>query len=109
MMIGKVIGNVWATRKNEALSGCKLMVVEPLRYPGHAQAGPLVAVDQIGAGVGELVLVVSGSSARVSVGSGRQPIDHVIVGIVDRLDLSRDDPAASDQVLGLAGAGGDEA
>jgi ethanolamine utilization protein EutN len=87
MMIGKIIGNVWATRKNEELNGCKLMIVEPLRYPGHAPASPLVAVDTIGGGIGELVLVVSGSSARVSVGAGKKPIDHVIVGIVDHLDL----------------------
>jgi len=88
MIIGKVIGNVWATRKNEQLNGCKLMVVEPVDYPGHDKAYPIVAVDQIGAGIGEQVLVVSGSSARVSVGSGAQPIDHVIVGIIDRVDLA---------------------
>ena len=89
MLIGTVIGNVWATRKNEALSGCKLMVVDPFPYPGRARAYPLVAVDQIGAGVGEIVLVVSGSSARVAFGSGKQPIDHVIVGVVDEVDLPK--------------------
>jgi len=87
MLIGRVIGNVWATRKNEDLSGCKLMIVDPYQYPGHSQAYPIVAVDQIGAGVGEMVLVVSGSSARISVGAGNQPIDHVIVGVVDQVDL----------------------
>jgi len=91
MLIGKVIGNVWATRKNEDLNGCKLMIVDPLQYAGHARAYPIVAVDQIGAGVGEMVLVVSGSSARISVGSGNQPIDHVIVGVVDEVDLSSAD------------------
>lgn len=88
MLIGTVIGNVWATRKNEELSGCKLMVVDPMAYPGHERQYPVVAVDQIGAGVGETVLVVSGSSARISVGTGRQPIDHVIVGVVDQVDLA---------------------
>ena len=88
MIVGKVIGNVWATRKNEDLNGCKLMVVDPIPYAGHRPQYPIVAVDQIGAGVGELVLVVSGSSARVSVGTGKQPIDHVIVGVVDQVDLA---------------------
>jgi ethanolamine utilization protein EutN len=87
MLIGTIIGNVWATRKNEDLNGCKLMIVEPYQYPGHPKAYPIVAVDQIGGGVGETVLVVSGSSARVSVGAGKKPIDHVIVGIVDKVDL----------------------
>jgi len=87
MLIGQVIGNVWATRKNEELSGCKLMIVDPYPYPGHRDAYPIIAVDQIGAGIGELVLVVSGSSARISYGSGKQPIDHVIVGVVDQVDL----------------------
>ncbi len=95
MLIGKVIGNVWATRKNEQLNGCKLMIVDPWQYAGHSRAYPIVAVDQIGAGVGETVLVVSGSSARVSVGQGTQPIDHVIVGVVDEVDLP-DEPEAAD-------------
>lgn len=87
MLICKIIGNVWATRKNSALDGCKLMIVEPIEFENHSKMYPIVAVDMIGGGVGETVLVVSGSSARVSVGSGSAPIDHVIVGIVDKVDL----------------------
>ena len=87
MLIGTIIGNVWATRKNEELNGCKLMIVEPLQYEGHSKPYPVVAVDTIGGGIGETVLVVSGSSARVSVGGGNKPIDHVIVGIVDKVEL----------------------
>lgn len=87
MIIGKIIGNVWATRKNEDLNGCKLMIVEPMEYKNHPKDYPLVAVDIIGAGIGETVLVTSGSSARISVGNGKAPIDHVIVGIVDKVDL----------------------
>jgi ethanolamine utilization protein EutN len=67
------------------------MIVEPYHYPGHDKPSPIVAADPIGAGVGEVVLVVSGSTARVSTGTGAQPIDHVIVGIVDKVDL---DPSA---------------
>jgi ethanolamine utilization protein EutN len=88
MQIGTVIGNVWASRKNDALAGCKLMIVEPYHYPNHSKPSPIVAADPLGAGVGEVVLVVSGSTARVSVGVGEQPIDHVIVGIVDKVDLN---------------------
>ena len=90
MIIGKIIGNVWATRKNEDLNGCKLMIVEPMEYKNHGKAYPIVAVDIIGAGIGETVLVTSGSSARICVGSGKAPIDHVIVGIVDKVDLTDD-------------------
>lgn len=87
MQIGTVIGNVWATRKNEELNGCKLMIVEPYHYKGHSKAYPIVAVDMIGSGIGETVLLVSGSSARISVGAGNKPIDYVIVGIVDTVDV----------------------
>jgi ethanolamine utilization protein EutN len=96
MIIGQVIGNVWATRKHEDLSGAKFMIVEPRAFEGHRQPYPVVAVDLIGAGVGETVLVVSGSSARLSVGSGNKPIDHVIVGIVDQVDLPTGGAAATD-------------
>ena len=89
MLVGTVIGNVWATRKNEDLNGCKLMVVEPYAYDGQKKQYPIVAVDQIGAGIGEVVLVVSGSSARVTVGGGNKPIDHAIVGIVDQVDIPK--------------------
>lgn len=89
MLVGTVIGNVWATRKNEDLNGCKLMVVEPYAYDGHGVQYPIVAVDQIGAGIGETVLVVSGSSARVAMNGDLKPIDHAIVGIVDKVEISR--------------------
>ena len=88
MLIGTVIGNVWATRKCDELSGSKLMVVKPREFSPKDNTMPIVAVDLIGAGIGEDVLVVSGSSARLSVGSGKAPIDHVIVGIIDKVDLS---------------------
>lgn len=87
MIIGTVIGNVWATRKNDSLAGSKLMVVKPREYGGPS-AAPFVAVDTIGAGIGEEVLVVSGSSARVNIGDGRTPIDAMIVGIIDKVDIA---------------------
>ena len=81
MLIGKVIGNVVSTIKNEKLVGSKLMVVETLAGTGDTKT--IVAVDNIGAGIGESVLVSTGSAARVACGSEEAPIDAAIVGIID--------------------------
>ena len=81
MILCKVTGSVIATRKDEKLTGCKFLVVEPLH-----QGSPFVAVDNVGAGVDEIVLVVYGSGARAAypgTGVGEAPIDAAIVGIVD--------------------------
>lgn len=80
MIIGKVIGSVVSTRKNENLVGNKFMIIEPLK--SMKMAGNLVATDSIGAGIGEIVLVALGSAARVG-GAETAPIDAAIVGIVD--------------------------
>ena len=82
MLIGKVIGNVWATRKDPKLSGLKLMVVEIKDGSG---AKNIVAADYIGAGIGDNVIVVSGSSAR-HVFDKETPVDATIVGIIDSLE-----------------------
>ena len=82
MLIGKVIGNVWATRKDPKLSGLKLMVVEIHDSNG---ANSIVAADYIGAGIGDSVIVVSGSSAR-HVFEADTPVDATIVGIIDSLE-----------------------
>lgn len=81
MIIGKVIGSVVSTRKNENLVGNKFMIVEPIK--SMKMAGNLVATDNIGAGIGEVVLVATGSAARVGCGAASAPIDAAIVGIVD--------------------------
>ena len=80
MLIGKVVGSVVSTRKNENLVGNKFMIVEPLK--SMKVTGNLVATDNIGAGIGEIVLVALGSAARVG-GAETAPIDAAIVGIVD--------------------------
>lgn len=80
MIIGKVISRVVSTRKNEHLTGSKFLVVEPLEKFG---IGGFVAVDNVGAGIGETVLVATGSAARVGTGLEMSPVDAVIVGIVD--------------------------
>ncbi len=81
MIIGKVVGSVVSTRKNENLVGSKFMIVEPI--PSLKVENRIVAVDNIGAGIGEYVLVVTGSSARYGVGDATAPVDAAIVGIID--------------------------
>ena len=80
MIIGKVVGSIVSTRKNENLVGNKFMIIEPLEEMGQG-AGRFVAIDEIGAGIGETVLVATGSAARV--GMENVPVDAAIVGIVD--------------------------
>ena len=81
MIIGKVVGSVVSTRKCENLVGNKFMIVEPI--PSLKGMNRIVAIDQIGAGIGELVLVAQGSAARVGCGMDRAPVDAAIVGILD--------------------------
>lgn len=84
MQLGTVIGSVWSTRKEESLVGMKLMIVKPLNIlDEHIEIQPIVAVDTIGAGVGETVLIVSGSTARTAARNTQAPVDAAIVGIVD--------------------------
>lgn len=82
MLVGKVVGSVVSTRKNENLVGNKFMIVEPVpRMKGND--GQLVAIDNIGAGIGEYVLVACGSAARIGCGMDHAPVDAAIVGIID--------------------------
>lgn len=83
MILGKVVGTVVATRKDERLVGSKLLLVQPVRPDGSERGAALVAVDTVDAGAGEQVLVVSGSSARMAAGLADRPVDAAIVGIVD--------------------------
>ena len=79
MIMGKVVGSVVSTRKCENLTGSKFMIVEPV--PSLKIDNRIVAVDRVGAGIGEYVLVTTGSAARVDAPSA--PIDAAIVGIID--------------------------
>ncbi|ARC85451.1 ethanolamine utilization EutN/carboxysome family protein [Clostridium argentinense CDC 2741] len=87
MIIGEVVGNLWATRKDENLSGFKFLVVRKLDSKGEKTDNTIVAVDSVGAGIGDQVLIVSGSSARYVIGDKKAPIDATIVGIIDSLEL----------------------
>ena len=83
MIIAQVVGNLWATRKEESLIGRKLMIVQPARLDGTLLGESFVAVDTIDAGVGEMVLVAQGSGARKSLGQSESPVDAAIVAIID--------------------------
>ena len=89
MQIGIVIGSVWATKKEEELTGMKFLVVQPILPDGSGIGSPLVAVDRLGAGVGDRVMVTTGSSAAVAVTERRLPIDALVVGIVDSIDVQK--------------------
>lgn len=82
MIVGKVVGSVVATRKNENLIGNKFMIVEPYENMRGVN-NRIVAIDNVGAGIGEIVLVAEGSAARVGCGVPDAPVDAAIVGIVD--------------------------
>ena len=88
MKVAKVIGNIWATRKEEKLSGYNLLIVQPINIlDGVRDRAPIVAADIIGAGVGETVLIVGGSSARSAAGDMSVPVDATVVGIVDDQEI----------------------
>lgn len=82
ILIGKVVDNLWATRKYESLVGLKFMIVELLNR-GTPEKELIVAVDLIGAGIGERVLITQGSSARRMYKLENTPIDVIIIGIID--------------------------
>ncbi len=87
MILGRVVGNIVATRKDPRLEGFKLLVVKPVAPDGKEESGYVIAVDTVQAGNRELVIVVSGSSARMADGCKDKPVDASIVGIVDSVRL----------------------
>ena len=88
MLLAKVVGTVVATRKDPRLVSNKLMVVRGVDPRGKVEGNYLVAVDTVDAGVGETVLVVSGSSARMASGMKDCPVDAAIVGIIDAIEVT---------------------
>jgi microcompartment protein CcmK/EutM len=93
MILARVVGTVVATRKDERLVASKLLVARPLDASGNPDGNYLVAVDTVDAGLGETVLIVSGSSARMAEGFKDTPIDAAIIGIVDHIDTPGAAPA----------------
>lgn len=90
MIVGRVVGNVWATRKENSLNGLKLMVVKHIDPCSKTEGESFVAVDFIGAGVGETVLVATGSSARMARDLANSSVDATIVGIIDEMEVKKD-------------------
>ena len=90
MILATIIGTVVATRKDEALVSHKLLVARPLSRRGKTEGGYIVAVDTVDAGVGDTVLIVSGSSARMASGLKDRPVDAAIVGVVDAVEIAEE-------------------
>ena len=88
MLLGKVIGTVWSTKKDEKLVGAKFLIVRELDLKLKEKDNFVVAVDSVGAGEGEIVLVATGSSSRQTNFTKDKPVDAVIMAIVDKLDVS---------------------
>ncbi|WP_105616128.1 EutN/CcmL family microcompartment protein [Vallitalea okinawensis] len=80
MILGRVIGTVVSTRKHDTLTGCKFLIVETIEEMGQQR---MVAVDTVGAGISDLVMVAQGSSARIAHYKEHAPIDAAIIGIID--------------------------
>jgi len=86
MYLAKVIGTVWATRKDENLRTLKLQFIQPLNAKREKTGDPLVAVDTIGAGPGETVFYITAREAVIPLPVEMAPVDASIVGIIDRID-----------------------
>ena len=92
MQIAQVIGTVVSTQKNRKLEGAKLLLVQPLTLEGEARGVALLAIDAVGAGVGERVLVViEGKAAGDALRRKAAAVDAAVIGIVDHVDLTSDD------------------
>lgn len=95
MILARVEGSVVATKKNDRMQGAKFLFVRPMVVDSptatelKASGSTLVATDSLGAGEGDLVLIVQGSSARLGAADDKSPVDAVIIGIVDTIDLSK--------------------
>ena len=95
MILARVEGNVVATKKNAKMQGNRLLLTRPVTIASATDtelksgAGTLIATDSLGAGEGDLVLVVQGSSARLAADDKDSPVDAVVIGIVDTIDVQR--------------------
>lgn len=87
MKLGRIVGSVVSTRKDASLASLKLMIVENITTGLEREGGYVIAVDSVGAGVGEVVLYATGSSARLTAVTKDRPVDAVIMAIVDSFDL----------------------
>ena len=96
MLMGRVVGEVWATNKLSSIDGLKLLVVQQMDLQQRLIDGFVVAVDSVGSGPGDQVLVAQGSSARQSPQTSDRPVDAVIMAIIDEVHVEQRDWAAFD-------------
>ena len=89
MIIGRILGTVVSSQKDERLLGKKLLIVRPINLDGSDQNGYVVAVDTVGAGFHEKVIVVGGSSARLAEGNKDCPVDSAVIGVIDTIDFTQ--------------------
>lgn len=90
MNIGRVIGTLVATRKDDSLIGSKLMITQPIDLDYKPEGTPIIMVDTVGAGIGEVVIYSEGTASRNAAGKPDSAIDAAIVGIIDNLDVYKD-------------------
>ncbi len=90
MQVGRVIGTVVSSRKDQKLEGLKLLVIQQTDLAGSPKGGTVVAIDAVGAGTGEIVLYAAGSSARQTEITQNRPVDTVIMAIVDTIEVGNE-------------------
>lgn len=88
MFVGKVVGNVWATKKTESVVGLRWLVVHPYNLNKEPTRDIIVVADTVGAGVGEDVVCAFGRAARLAVGNENSAVEAAVIGIVDRMEIS---------------------
>lgn len=87
MFLGRVIGNIWATQKYEALKSFKMLLVQPINAKYKDLGEPIIAVDTVGAGPGEIIFYITASEAVIPLPVDFAPVDASIVGIVDSINI----------------------
>ncbi len=89
MTLGRVVGNVVSTQKNEKLEGAKLLLVQPLDLSLQARGAPVMAIDGVDAGIGDLILLIQdGRSAQMVLGKGTAAVDAAVIGVVDAVEMA---------------------
>jgi ethanolamine utilization protein EutN len=87
LFLGKVIGNIWATQKYEALASFKMLLIQPLNAEYKKTGDPIIAIDTVGAGAGEIIFYITASEAVIPLPVDFAPVDASIVGIIDSINI----------------------
>ncbi len=105
MILGRVVGTLWATRKDPGLVGLKLLIIRQIGLDLGPKDAFVIAADAVGAGTGEVVLVATGSSARQTEITKGKPVDAVVMAIIDQLDVPTEPPPAERSKSAQPGSG----